>query len=56
MVDPSVVATQRLTITVVTNGRSQGRTAEDPAGTAIDVALGASQSTVENTFLNVLGR
>jgi len=56
LVAPAVVATQTLRVAVVTTGASQGRTVEDANGSAVDVALDARQSTVEKTFLDLLGR
>jgi len=56
MLDPGVVATERLHVRVITDGASQGRTVEDPAGSAIDVALDASRERVEQLFLDLLGR
>jgi len=56
MLDRSLVAIENLKVRVITEGASQGRVLEDPAGTPVEVALDASRDKVENLFLNVLSR
>jgi inosine-uridine nucleoside N-ribohydrolase len=56
MLDPRMVTTENLKIRVLTGGASQGRTAEDPGGVPVEVALDASRDRVEQLFLDVLAR
>jgi inosine-uridine nucleoside N-ribohydrolase len=56
LLDPSVVKTERLKISVTTTGASQGRTVEDPRGTPVDVALDTNRERVEQMFLTLLGK
>jgi purine nucleosidase len=56
LLDPTVVRTEKLKIRVITTGPSQGRTAEDPRGNSVEVALDASQARVEKMFLDILAR
>jgi purine nucleosidase len=56
LLDRTLVTLTHMKIRVVTDGASQGRTLEDPSGTSIEVALDASQSAVERTFIDVLNR
>ncbi len=56
LVDPSVIRTERLTIRVITAGASQGRTVEDPRGSAMEVAVDAGREPVEKMFLNLLSK
>ena len=56
LLDRSLVKIETMRIRVVTEGPSQGRTVEDPNGSPIEVAVGASQERVEKMFLDILGR
>jgi purine nucleosidase len=56
LIDAGVVKTQRLKIRVITTGASEGRTVEDPDGSAIEVALDADHKKVEQMFLDILGK
>jgi purine nucleosidase len=56
MLDRSLVRTENLRISVVTEGPSQGRTLEDANGNLVEVAVDAYPERVERLFLEVLGR
>ena len=56
MLDRSLATIASLKVRVVTDGASQGRTIEDPAGNLVEVALDANKERVEKIFLDVLGR
>lgn len=56
MLDRSIVRTENLKISVVTDGSSQGRTREDPNGNLVEVAVDAYPGRVERLFLEVLRR
>lgn len=56
LLDRSLATITSLKVRVVTDGASQGRTVEDPAGTLVEVALDANRERVENIFLDVLRR
>ena len=56
LLDRGVITSKPMRIRVITEGPSQGRTAEDPNGALVEVAVGAHRERVEKMFLDLLGR
>lgn len=56
LLNPKVIRTEPIRVRVVTQGPSQGRTLEDPAGSLIDVAVNADRQAVEKMFSEILSR
>lgn len=55
-INPAIVTTKKLTINVITDGPSMGKTFEDQNGFEVDVALWANQELFENTVLDILAK
>lgn len=53
---PQLVTTEKMSVRVVTQGPSAGRTVEDPQGAPVTVAVGADRAAVEELFLRTFAR
>lgn len=49
--DPDLMETEPVSLTVVTGGSDTGRTVRDPAGDPVDLAVGVDRETFESVFL-----